>query len=117
MKHYLILAAALLFATAAPAQDVSESAQRDLWCGLALDFAAGELTADAPERQQALIPRYAEGAAMLIARAAAAHLQAGLTDEGFAARRAALEAEIARQLDASESVPHSFEDCSELLER
>ena len=117
MNRYLIFAGALLFASTALAQEAPESARRDLWCGLAFEYAAGEITSDAPERQQAVIPRYADGASMLIARAAAAYGRAGLNEAGFATRRAAVEAEIARQLAGSEPAAFSFEDCSELLEQ
>ena len=40
MRQRPILLAALLFTTAATAQEPPAAAHRDLWCGLAFDYAA-----------------------------------------------------------------------------
>lgn len=108
------LLALLLVATGAAAQEPQDLAHRDLWCGLAFQYAAGELPADATARQQQVIPRYARGAEMLIERAAASYRRAGYSAARLAAMEEALRAEIATALGTSDT-PYSFQDCERLL--
>jgi hypothetical protein len=111
-----VLLAALLLATGAAAQEPQAAAHRDLWCGLAFQYAAGEIPADATPRQQQVIPRYAAGAEMLLERAEQGYLQAGYSAARLAALREALRAEIAAGLGTS-GTPYSFQDCEALLPR
>lgn len=110
-----ILLAALLLATSAAARELP-AAHRDLWCGLAFDYAAGELPADATPRQQQVIPHYAAGARMLLERAEAAYRSAGYGAGRFTALREALRAEIENGLGSADA-PYSFQDCDLLLPR
>lgn len=110
-----ILIAALLFATSATAQELP-AAHRDLWCGLAFDYAAGALPPDATPRQQEVIPHYAAGASMLMERAEEGYRRGGYGPARFAALRAALRAEIESGLGVADT-PYSFQECDLLLPR
>jgi hypothetical protein len=119
MYRHLLRAAALLLATSAFAQDGTpgsgpEPAYRDLWCGLAFTEAAGDAGGEITELQQAVIPRYTEGAARLLTRAEAAYGEAGLSGERFKAHSDIVAAGIAAAI-ASDSEPFSFEECAALL--
>ncbi|HEV7277827.1 MAG TPA: hypothetical protein VGN80_16225 [Devosiaceae bacterium] len=111
-----ILFAALLIATGAAAQEPPVAAHKDLWCGLAFDYAAGELPPDATPRQQQVIPHYAAGAAMLLERAEQGYRRAGYGAARFAALREQLRGEIESGLGTA-AAPYSFQDCDLLLPR
>jgi hypothetical protein len=116
MKRLTVLLPMLLLATPAAAQQVPESAMKDLWCGLALTIAASEVPADATEEQKASVVPFVEGAEMLVARATGAYLEAGFTAESFALHRAAIEPEIESQITGGGGdAAYSFEECSALL--
>jgi hypothetical protein len=106
----------LLFATATVAQEPQAAAHRDLWCGLAFQYAAGQDPVDTTPRHQRVIPSYITGAEMLLERAESSYRQAGYSPARLAALREALQAEIAAGLDTPE-VPYSFQDCKLLLPR
>jgi hypothetical protein len=113
MRRYILLAA-LLFATGAASQEPQTAAHRDLWCGLAFDYAAGDMPADATPRQQQVILRYAAGAEMLLERAERRYLQFGYSAARFTALSEQLLAQIAAGLGTAPA-PYSFQDCQELL--
>ena len=116
MKPLFAAIPALLLATVVAAQEAPENAQKDLWCGLAFTIVVADVPSDATEEQKVVIRQYADGAVMLIDRATAAYLEAGFTDESFAAHRAALEPEVTKQVSATDnSAQYSFEECSGLL--
>lgn len=120
MYRHLLFASALLLATSATARDgvpagVPEGAYRDLWCGLAFTLAADEVGGETTPLQQAVIPRYTEGATMLIERAAAGYRQAGRSEQWFATHSDSIRAGIAGAI-ASDSEPYSLEECSALLD-
>jgi anti-sigma-K factor RskA len=117
MIRHVILAAALLLSAPAVAQNQQEAAHRDLWCGLAFDYAAGELPSDATRQQQQVIPHYRDGARMLVDRAEQRYLAAGYSIARFAALREELTAAVAEGLAAGGSLPYSFQDCAALLPR
>jgi len=116
LRQRPILLAALLFTTATTAQEPPAAAHRDLWCGLAFDYAAGDLPPDATPRQQQVIPRYATGASMLLERAEQGFLRAGYSAARFAALREQMRVAIEGGL-AGEDPPYSFQDCDVLLPR
>jgi hypothetical protein len=106
----------LLFATGAAGQEPQAAAHRDLWCGLALQYAVGENPVDATPRHERVIPSYIAGAEMLLERAEKSYRQASYSAARLAALREALRVEIAAGLGTSE-VPYSFQDCKLLLPR
>jgi len=116
MRRLIALVPALLLPAAALAQEVPEAARKELWCGIAFGIIAAELPADASAENQALAARFAAGSATLVARATAAHLEAGYTEPGFAAYKAAQEEAVAANMSGAEAdYAYSYEDCSTLL--
>src|SRR5690606_195218 len=93
-----LVPALLLYTLPALAQSVPEPASRDLWCGIALGVVSVELPVDATEETRAMVQRFAAGSDMLIGRAAAAHLEAGYSEERFAAHLAAEQDRVAESL-------------------
>ena len=117
MIRHVMLAAALLLTTAAAAQEQRSAAHRDLWCGLAFDYAAGELPSDATPQQQQVIPHYKDGARALIERAEQRYRASGYGTAGLEALRAGVAAAVAGALAADGPLPYSFQDCAALLPR
>ena len=116
MKPLLAALCLLLASTAAAlAQQVPDAAQKDLWCGLAFGIVAAEAPSDATDEQKAIIKQFADGGEMLVDRAKGGHLQNGYTEETFAAYVETLRADVTIQVNATESTPYSFEECSALI--
>lgn len=118
MKKLLALAAAMLLGMApAQAQEVPEQARRDLWCGIAFGIVSADASAAASGDDKAIVERLADGSAMLLERAFAAHLALGYSEAAFAARKAEQEALVAAALsDAGHDHDYSYEDCRTLID-
>jgi len=105
-----------LFATGAVAQSVSEEVTRQLWCGTALTVAFTELPDDLGEDERAEIQSYIDGGNALIAEAAAAHLEAGFTQEDVDRITAEIVPVVTEQVTGDASAAQfSFEECAAIL--
>src|SRR6187399_1111149 len=101
MRGLAVLFLLLLCGMPASAQEVTADTQKDFWCGVALDLASRDVPADAAPEVHQVVGPYKAGAQMLLGRARSAHLEAGYTDEAFAALEADKEQEIIAQLSAT----------------
>jgi hypothetical protein len=116
MKWLLALAPALLLSTAALAQEAPEAAKKDLWCGIAFNILLADVRADAPEETKAQAKVIADGSAMLIERATAAHMEAGFNAADFATHKAEQEAHVAANMAGPEpEYDYKYQDCADLL--
>lgn len=116
MKILLPLVPALLFASAALGQQVAEESAKDLWCSIAFGIVTADVPADVSDEQRAMVDQFANGGIMLFDRAHAVYLEAGYTEESFAAHVETLTAEVDTQVRAADnSATYSFEECSALL--
>ena len=108
MRRLLCVAALIVFAAPAIAQEVPEPSRKDFWCGVAFDLAARDVPADP----------YKKGAQTLIERSKPIYLESGYTEEAFEAYRTETETAIAAELASTDPAlrpDYSFEDCAALL--
>lgn len=116
MKRLLVLLPALLLPTAVVAQEVPDTARKDLWCGIAFGIISAEAPADASDGDKVLLQQFAEGSTMLIERATSAHLAAGYDTAGFAAYKAEQEQVVADNMGGPEAdYAFKYEDCAALI--
>lgn len=116
MKRLLALVPAVLFSTAALAQEVPEAAKMDLWCGIAFGVIAADVPADASDEDKALAKQFADGSVMLIDRATAAHMEAGYDETSFATYKTEQEAHVQANMGGpQEEVDYKYEDCAPLI--
>lgn len=118
MRRLAVCLVALALAVPAFGQEIPGDTRKDLWCGIAFDLAARDVPEDAAPEVLSVTTPYKEGAATLIGRAKAVHLESGYTEEAFEALRAETEVEIAAELDSADPAiepQYSFEDCAALI--
>jgi len=116
MKRLLALVPAVLFSTAALAQEVPEAAKKDLWCGIAFGIISADVPADASDEDKALAKQFADGSVMLIERATAAHMEAGYDEAGFATYKTEQQAHVLTNMGGpAEEQDYKYEDCAPLI--
>jgi hypothetical protein len=118
MRRLLRVAALIVFAAPAIAQEVPEPARKDFWCGVAFDLAARDVPADAAAEVLSVTDPYKKGAQALIDRSKSIYLESGYTEEAFEAYRVETETTIAAELASTDPAlrpDYSFEDCAALL--
>lgn len=117
MKRPLIAALALLAAaTPALALDGIEAADRDLWCGLAIDLVVNERPDDSAI-DTATLGWLVSGAERLIGRGEAAYLERGFSQATLTKRREELARDVGIELSTpAEDEPHSYEECRALFD-
>jgi hypothetical protein len=118
MRRLLCVAALIVCAAPAAAQDVPEPTRKDFWCGIAFDMAARDVPADAAAEVLSVTDPYKKGAQTLIDRSRPVYLESGYTEEAFDALRAETETAIAAELASTDPAlrpDYSFEDCAALL--
>ncbi len=92
-----------------------EAADRDLWCGLALELVVTERPADSAI-EPAVLARLTAGAEQLLARGASSYLELGYSERVVEAKREELAQRVEAQLGtALKDEPFSYEECRTLL--
>jgi hypothetical protein len=114
MTKPLLLASLVFLATPVLAQEVPDDVARDLWCGLAFEFAVAEAPSD-DRVDNAMLTRLSAGAELLIGRATASLYELGFTEESLAAHRDAVGSDVRTQMNSpAKDEAYSFEDCNAL---
>lgn len=109
----------LLMPAVALAQEVPTEAERDLWCGTALQQMTRDVPADITPEKQAAADVFAEGGQRLIDRAIPIYLESGYSPEALESFRSRLAAQVNRVVNGvgggGDDAPYSFQDCSALI--